>query len=106
MREPPRSPPPTAARFPRSTAGKPGWCDSGQAARNPNGSVQRKRSHTMSSRLLLAALLCAVTVGVRAQQPAAAQTTSTTTLDDQAELAVTIYNSDIALVRDVRNIQI
>ena len=30
----------------------------------------------------------------------------TTTLDDQAELAVTIYNSDIALVRDVRNLQI
>jgi hypothetical protein len=29
----------------------------------------------------------------------------TTTLDDQAELAVTIYNSDLALVRDVRNIQ-
>jgi hypothetical protein len=31
---------------------------------------------------------------------------STTTLDDQAELAVTIYNSDLALVRDVRNLQI
>ena len=30
----------------------------------------------------------------------------TTTLDDQAELAVTIYNSDLALVRDVRNIQL
>jgi hypothetical protein len=37
---------------------------------------------------------------------AAAQTPVTTTLDDQAELAVTIYNSDLALVRDVRNIQI
>ncbi len=36
-----------------------------------------------------------------AQDPA-----TTTTLDDQAELAVTIYNSDIALVRDVRNLQI
>src|SRR4051794_11013722 len=31
---------------------------------------------------------------------------ATTTLDDQAELAVTIYNSDIALVRDVRNLQL
>jgi hypothetical protein len=31
---------------------------------------------------------------------------STTTLDDQAELAVTIYNSDLALVRDVRHLQI
>src|SRR5207342_3093119 len=28
------------------------------------------------------------------------------TLDDQAELALTIYNSNLALVRDVRNIQI
>jgi len=30
----------------------------------------------------------------------------TTTLDDQTELAVTVYNSDIALVRDTRNLQI
>lgn len=30
----------------------------------------------------------------------------TTTLDDQTELAVTVYNSDIALVRDVRNLQL
>src|SRR5712675_247697 len=36
--------------------------------------------------------------------PAAPEAT-TTTLDDQVELAVTVYNSDIALVRDVRNIQ-
>ena len=42
-----------------------------------------------------------------APAPAAAQDpATTTTLDDQAELAVTIYNSDIALVRDVRNLQI
>jgi len=37
---------------------------------------------------------------------AAAQDATTTTLDDQAELAVTVYNSEIALVRDVRNLQI
>jgi hypothetical protein len=29
-----------------------------------------------------------------------------TTLDDQVELAVTVYNSDIALIRDVRNLQL
>ena len=29
-----------------------------------------------------------------------------TTLDDQAELSITVYNSDIALVRDVRNLQL
>src|SRR5262245_8425634 len=34
------------------------------------------------------------------------QTPGTTTLDDQTELAVTVYNSDIALVRDVRNISL
>src|SRR6476469_2928202 len=39
-----------------------------------------------------------------AQNPA--PTPITTTLDDQTELAVTIYTSDLALVRDVRNIQL
>jgi hypothetical protein len=29
-----------------------------------------------------------------------------TTLDDQVDLAVTVYNSDIALIRDVRNLQL
>jgi hypothetical protein len=28
----------------------------------------------------------------------------TSTLDDQTELALTVYNSDLALVRDVRNV--
>ena len=37
-------------------------------------------------------------------QTAAAQ--NQTTLDDQTELALTVYNSDIALVRDVRNLQL
>jgi hypothetical protein len=39
-------------------------------------------------------------------RPIASGTQAVTTIDDQAELALTIYNSDIALVRDVRNIQI
>ena len=30
----------------------------------------------------------------------------TTTIDDQAELSLTVYNSDIALVRDVRNLRL
>jgi hypothetical protein len=30
----------------------------------------------------------------------------TTTLDDQSELSITVYNSDIALVRDVRTLQL
>jgi hypothetical protein len=37
---------------------------------------------------------------------AAGQEAATTTLNDQTELAVTVYNSDIALVRDVRNLQL
>jgi hypothetical protein len=36
----------------------------------------------------------------------AAEQNHTTTLDDQVELAVTVYNSDIALVRDVRTLDI
>jgi hypothetical protein len=31
---------------------------------------------------------------------------ATTTLDDQVELAVTVYNSDLAMVRDVRTLQL
>src|SRR5678815_3842249 len=65
----------------------------------------------MSARFWLASLILAVAAVAPfhpAAQPAvtaAAQIPATTTLDDQAELAVTIYNSDLALVRDVRNIQ-
>jgi hypothetical protein len=65
----------------------------------------------MSARFWFASLILAVAAIApfhsAAQPPvtAAAQIPATTTLDDQAELAVTIYNSDLALVRDVRNIQ-
>jgi hypothetical protein len=69
----------------------------------------------MSARFWFAPLILAVAAAApfhsaappaveAAQNPA--QTPVTTTLDDQAELAVTIYNSDLALVRDVRNIQL
>ena len=63
----------------------------------------------MPSRLFFAALIVATSIGVTARpaaQPAPQQNASTTTLDDQAELAVTVYNSDLALVRDVRNVQL
>src|SRR5258708_7115849 len=36
----------------------------------------------------------------------ATQAQGTSTLDDQTDLALTVYNSDIALVRDVRNLQL
>jgi hypothetical protein len=63
-------------------------------------------------RASLAALVCVV-VGVlsdgrhpgnHAVQAAAAQ--GSTSLSDQVELNVTVYNSDIALVRDVRSVQL
>src|SRR4029450_10518391 len=67
----------------------------------------------MSARFWLASLAIAFAVTLPFHRPqlspaveAAAQDPSTTTLDDQVELAVTVYNSDIALVRDVRNLQI
>jgi hypothetical protein len=73
----------------------------------------------MSTRFWFAPFILAigtvVTPGARsplthtASQPvaqAAAQEAATTTLDDQVELGVTVYNSEIALVRDVRNLQL
>lgn len=58
----------------------------------------------MSRRLLVVPVLITLTAAVSAQS--APPPVATTTLDDQAELAVTVYNSDLALVRDVRNVQI
>jgi hypothetical protein len=73
----------------------------------------------MSARLWFAPFVLAIgavapfgsvapTVGTAspAIEGAAPQDSATTTLDDQVDLAVTVYNSDIALVRDVRNLQL
>jgi hypothetical protein len=68
----------------------------------------------MSARLRITALvlvLAGTVMVLRSNVPAAAASPGaapgqTTTLDDQAELAVTVYNSNIALVRDVRNLTI
>jgi hypothetical protein len=66
----------------------------------------------MSARTWLAALILAggafiASPGrpVVSAQPAVAQDL-TTTLDDQSELSITVYNSDIALIRDVSNLQL
>ena len=65
----------------------------------------------MSARTYLAALT--LIGGVLLMRPggqptllAGDQPDLTTTLDDQSELAITVYNSDIALIRDVRNLQL
>jgi hypothetical protein len=61
------------------------------------------------------ALLAVVTAGGRPQssvqpatgaEPAPPPATQSTTLDDQTDLAVTVYNSDIALVRDSRRLRL
>ena len=60
---------------------------------------------------LAAAVIVPVAAGfVRESTPDAATPAATgqesTTLDDQVELSVTVYNSSLALVRDVRNLQL
>jgi len=68
----------------------------------------------MSSRLWFSPLILALTAvapfcGTARRAPAQTagqDPVTTTTLDDQSELAVTVYNSDLALVRDVRNLQV
>ena len=60
--------------------------------------------------LALGALAGAMRFGLDGPAASAAQPQvqgqDTSTQDDQTELALTVYNSDLALVRDVRNIQL
>ena len=64
----------------------------------------------MSSRVIALVVLALISIaGGLPSRPTAAVTAApkapqTTTLDDQTELAVTVYNSSIALVRDVRTL--
>ena len=71
----------------------------------------------MNSRLGIAATVLAfaafaAAMALHLDGPAASaaqpqvQGQDTSTLDDQTELALTVYNSDLALVRDVRNLQL
>src|SRR6185437_9328245 len=69
------------------------------------------RSRSMRARLCLALLIIAGVVGFsRDSAPRAVARVDpgqgTSTIDDQTEVAVTVYNSDIALVRDVRNVRL
>ena len=65
----------------------------------------------MHARLYFAALVGIVGVAFSintapASVSAAPAEQHTSTLEDQTDLALTVYNSDIALVRDVRNVQL
>jgi hypothetical protein len=67
----------------------------------------RARLWLLGGGLAVAGILAAITTGPTAKAaapPAPAQGSST--LDDQTELAITVYNSNIALVRDVRTLQL
>src|SRR5690606_34568624 len=52
---------------------------------------------------LLSRSIAATASGEAARAP---QAPHTTTLSDQVDLSLTVYNSDIALVRDVRNLRL
>jgi hypothetical protein len=67
----------------------------------------------MRARVCLAAVVVIACVALPRDSVPYAATTRTTapgqdtsTLDDQVDVAVTVYNSDIALIRDVRNVQL
>jgi hypothetical protein len=68
------------------------------------------RSEVMSSRVIALVVLALISIagGLPSRSTravtAAPKAPQTTTLDDQTELAVTVYNSSIALVRDVRTL--
>jgi hypothetical protein len=67
------------------------------------------RQFSYLSLLSVSVLAAATTLADRTTPTVSAQTAAAqnqTTLDDQTELALTVYNSDIALVRDVRNLQL
>ena len=56
--------------------------------------------------LTLAGALAAHTIQSKPVAAAAPPVQDASTLDDQTELAVTVYNSDLALIRDVRTLQL
>jgi hypothetical protein len=60
--------------------------------------------HVFAATVVLS--LGAVLIGHGAGRPAGQGSGASTTLEDQVDLGVTVYNSDIALVRDVREIQL
>ncbi len=67
------------------------------------------RQFSYLSLLSVSVLAAATTLADRTTPTVSAQTAAAqnqTTLDYQTELALTVYNSDIALVRDVRNLQL
>jgi hypothetical protein len=75
-------------------------------------SIFEERSWSMSVRFWVPAGMLAVALGAGlvSSQATAAGTEApqhlTTSLDDQTELSLTVYNSNLALIRDVRQLQL
>src|SRR5688500_3489868 len=100
------------------TAARPGCASSCKKLPELRSRDKRRAGATykelfMRAHMLIGALLATVGTLVYpnfSSSPATASPDqsqgSMTTLDDQTELAVTVYNSDIALVRDVRSLQL
>src|SRR5262245_44957825 len=76
------------------------------------GLKPRERSMHVRVWLIVPVLVAAGAVVAIQRSPAAlaaapqVESSGSSTLDDQTELALTVYNSDLALVRDVRAIQL
>jgi hypothetical protein len=68
--------------------------------------MQTRIGLTCAAALIAAAALTSPRVAPAAHATTAATGQDSSTLDDQVDLAVTVYNSDIALVRDTRNLQL
>ena len=69
--------------------------------------MQTRTGLALAAALLVAAALTSSRVAPAAHAAAvSAAGQDSSTLDDQVDLAVTVYNSDIALVRDVRELQL
>src|SRR5215207_8224162 len=113
-----RSPRPADARITRRTGAKPGRCKKFPRLRSKGKADEPAipRSRSMRARIATAATALAVVTGLsspstRATSPADETVRGTpdqhvSTLGDQAELSVTVYNSNIALIRDVRNLRL
>ena len=72
-----------------------------------SGWLVHARLWVLGAALAIAGIVVAITESPTASAAApAAAAQGSSTLDDQTELALTVYNSDIALVRDVRTLQL
>jgi hypothetical protein len=89
------------------SGGQAGCLERGFTMRVGNGLHLRTRLWILGAALATAGVVASVAMSETASAEApAAPAQGSSTLDDQTELAITVYNSNIALVRDVRTLQL